>query len=350
RREGWQPGPAGAGRIVQPGARPGGRAVAAAPGRNLPTGWLDCPPMPGSAGNVHLYQEGYTAGAAPALHKPGAVRGLRRADGCGGLGHIFGRGADGAAAPGAAAPPGAVPLGVVWMLGFVLLTASMALVSAALAGVVRSLEPLASVLLGLATGERCSLKVLGTLALVCGGAVVASKGGGSLHAGGVALAVLSNFAFCSRPLLAKRLRAGLAAGELDDTSIFFNVTLIGTCGLVVATLPLEGAALMSSLELLRQSGQVSQFYLDMLLNSLSFFLYQYAQLRVMSQMAPLSFSVLTPVSKALLILVCAVYFGDPFGASNAAGLAMLTSGVFAFTAARRADAQALAEKSAEKER
>mmetsp|Transcript_21780 Transcript_21780/g.61870 ORF Transcript_21780/g.61870 Transcript_21780/m.61870 type:complete len:319 (+) Transcript_21780:159-1115(+) len=232
-----------------------------------------------------------------------------------------------------------VPLGLVWMLGFVLLTASVAWMSAALAGVVRSMEPLANVALGFAAGERYSWKVMAALLPVCAGVVLASHGGGNATAGGVFLALLSNFAFSARPFLAKRLKGNELGKKLDDLEVFLAVTGLGAAALPPAVALLEGAALVEAAGRLWAAGDCARFAADVSLSGAAFFLYQFAQLRVMSQLAPLSFSVLTPVSKASMIVACALYFGDPFGASNAVGVAVSTAGVLLFASVKRAHAQ-----------
>lgn len=231
------------------------------------------------------------------------------------------------------------PLGIVWMLGFVLLTASVAWMSAALAGVVRSMEPLANVMMGYATGERYSLQVIATLVPICAGVVLASRGGGALTAGGVFFAVLSNFAFSARPFLAKRLKQDEAGKKLDDLEVFLAVMCVAGAVLPSAVALFEGPTLLPTARRLRATGDSEGFMADILLSGVSFFLYQFAQLRVMSQLAPLTFSVLTPMSKASMIVICAVYFADPFGLSNVVGVVISTVGVLLFTAAKRASAR-----------
>lgn len=242
------------------------------------------------------------------------------------------------------------PLSFVWTMGFILLTASIAAMSAALAGVVRSMEPVASVLLGLALGNRYPAKVYAALIPVCGGVVLASKGGGAVTVAGVALALLSNFGFCARPYLTQRLKEHHGR-QLNQNSVFFNVMLLGTGMLLCAVILIERGAIATAYEDLgsKDGGAGLQgFLLDTFRSGVSFFFYQLAQFKVMSQLNPLTFSVLTPVSKALMIVVCALYFGDPFGVSNASGIAITTVGVLLFAAAKRSGNAAAAAASSKK--
>lgn len=231
-----------------------------------------------------------------------------------------------------------VPLGAVWALSFVLLTASVACMSAALAGVVRSMEPLANLILGFSAGERYSWRVIATLTPICAGVILASHGGGDLTTAGVILAILSNFGFSARPFLAQRVKKSAACEGLSDTALFLHVMLVAAVLLPPAALLAEGRALPANMQELASSGMTNQFVTDVVLSGMSFFIYQFAQLVVMSRLAPLTFSVLTPLTKASMIVACAMYFGDPFGSKNVAGVVISTLGMFSFSAAKRADA------------
>lgn len=169
--------------------------------------------------------------------------------------------------------------------------------------------------------------------------MLASYGGGSLNASGVLLAMLSNFAFSARPFLAKRLKGHEVGKKLDDIEVFLAVMCVAVAFLPVAVVVVEGRAALAAARRLWAAGDAGGFMLDTLLSGLGFFMYQFAQLRVMSQLAPLTFSVLTPISKAFMIVACALYFGDPFGATNLAGVGVTTAGVLLFAMAKRADAK-----------
>ena len=62
----------------------------------------------------------------------------------------------------------------VWTAGFVLFNASTAVMSPSLVNVVRCMEPLATIVLGFAMGERYSVATLATLMPICGGVALAS--------------------------------------------------------------------------------------------------------------------------------------------------------------------------------
>eukprot|EP00930_Biecheleria_cincta_P104223 TRINITY_DN96410_c0_g1_i1.p1 TRINITY_DN96410_c0_g1~~TRINITY_DN96410_c0_g1_i1.p1 ORF type:complete len:380 (+),score=67.44 TRINITY_DN96410_c0_g1_i1:40-1179(+) len=229
-----------------------------------------------------------------------------------------------------------VPLSVVWTAGFVLFNASASRMSPALVSLVRCMEPLATVFVGFALGERYSCRVLATLIPICGGVGLASFKGGVLSVAGISLALLSNLSFCGRPFFTQQLKQH-RDNKLNDLGVFFNVTGVAVVLLPVFVFLLEGVEILPQLQRLSAAGQLFQYGGDLLASSIFFFLYQLTQLVVMSKMTPLAFSVLTPVVKAFMIVACSLYFGDPFGMLSAVGVVVSTSGGYLFTLARSAD-------------
>ena len=229
-----------------------------------------------------------------------------------------------------------IPLAISWASGFVLFNASASHMSPALVSLVRCTEPLATVLLGISLGKKYSPSVLTTLIPICGGVMLAgwqsSKGHPSII--GISLAMLSNVSFCCRPYLLKQIKAYRTkeGRSLHSMIVFFHVVLIASLFLPFAVLLSEGRALsnVASNIMTDWLGQ-KQFIWDLIISSISFFLYQYIQLMIMSILRPLSFSVLTPVVKAIVIVACAFCFGDTFGFWSLVGVTVTTGGGYVFT-------------------
>ncbi|CAE7759639.1 PPT2 [Symbiodinium pilosum] len=189
-----------------------------------------------------------------------------------------------------------VPLSGVWTGGFVMFNAAALYMSPGMVNVVRCMEPLATVCVGAALGQRFSWQVLATLVPICGGVAMASLTAGSLSATGICLATVSNVAFCCRSFCLQRLRRN-PENKLDDVAVFFNVSWAATVALPLLQIPLEGTQVLPALQALDEP-QRWIFAAEMLMSSIFFFLYQFVQLLVMTQLSPLAFSVLTPVVKA----------------------------------------------------
>ena len=188
----------------------------------------------------------------------------------------------------------------VWTAGFVLFNASTAVMSPSLVNVVRCMEPLATIVLGFAMGERYSVATLATLMPICGGVALASvranvvrgtphrllhrrlvlfvvqfTGKSLLPPTGLGLAMLSNACFCARPYFRLRLQKH-HANTMDVISEFFNITLVASLMLPPFCLLLEGAEMMSVIRLSKE-GVLLTFSGHTLVSSVFFSLYQYAQ-------------------------------------------------------------------------
>jgi solute carrier family 35 protein E1 len=226
-----------------------------------------------------------------------------------------------------------IPLSICWTFGFVLFNASAALMSPAHVNLVRCGEPLATVVLGsLVMGKQYHPQVLWTLVPIVGGVLLASSGGtfaNSLSMYGVLLACCSNASFCFRPFVLHTLKHRKQGEPLDDVLVFFNVTVIASFIILpVCVAFLEGMALAKAFG----GGQFSlSFWGNVWMSSISFFCYQFTQLKIMSLVDPLTFSILTPVVKAIMIVTCSWYFGDSFGLLSALGVITTTGGGYLFT-------------------
>jgi len=77
------------------------------------------------------------------------------------------------------------------------------------------------------------------------------------------------------------------------------------------------------------------------LSGAGFFVYQFSQMVLMTRMSTIAFSIVTPMSKAFIIVSCAIYFAEGLSLLNMAGVAISTAGVLLFSAVRRHEASAV---------
>ncbi|CAE7572180.1 PPT1 [Symbiodinium natans] len=224
-----------------------------------------------------------------------------------------------------------LPLSAVWTGGFVMFNAAALHMSPGMVNVIRCMEPLATVCVGAGLGQQFSWQVLATLVPICGGVAMASLTTGSFSATGICFAMVSNVAFCCRSFSLQRLRRN-PHNKLDDLAVFFNVSWTATVALPFLQVPLEGAQVLPSLQALGDRRWI--FAMDLLASSVFFFLYQFVQLLVMTQLSPLAFSVLTPVVKALMIVVLTLYYGDEMSPLSALGVVLSVAGGYLFTLAK----------------
>eukprot|EP00435_Cladocopium_sp_Y103_P040231 s2076_g10.t3 len=167
-----------------------------------------------------------------------------------------------------------LPLSAVWTGGFILFNASALHMSPGMVNVIRCMEPLATICVGFALGQRFSCQVLATLLPICGGAACRT--------------------FCLQRLQRNKLN------QLDDLAIFFNVSLVS-------------ALFLPGLELVVEASEAP-----------------FVQLLVMSKLSPLAFSVLTPIVKAthaFMIVTLTLCYGDRISVLSASGIALSVGGI-----------------------
>lgn len=232
-----------------------------------------------------------------------------------------------------------LPLSAVWTGGFILFNVSALHMSPGMVNVVRCMEPLATICVGFALGQRFSLQVLATLFPICGGVAMASASGGSINSAGVFFAMLSNLAFCCRPFCLQRLH-GNKLNQLDDLAIFFNVSLVSALFLPALELVVEASEVLPAMQTLVASDRLGSFAFDMLASSIAFFFYQFIQLLVMSKFSPLANSVLTPIVKAFTIVTLNLFYGDRISVISASGIVLSVGGGYLFTRAKSAQKKA----------
>jgi drug/metabolite transporter (DMT)-like permease len=259
-----------------------------------------------------------------------------------------------------------LPLSLSWTLGFVLFNASATFMSPSHVNLIRCGEPLATVLVGFVLfGKRYAGRVLITLVPVLGGVWLASPSSKAAHAlslNGILLAGLSNICFCTRPFVLHAMKHNQQSAssvsptkiipngnghsctqkprsqEQDDLYIFFTVTALAAFFILPGLVwILEGGMLERYYGYLYSKVLYEHDFLVSIVTAcLGFFAYQYTQLRVMSLVSPLAFSILTPVIKAVMIVLCSLYFGDPLGIWQFVGVVTTTSGGYWFTMTKTA--------------
>ena len=264
-----------------------------------------------------------------------------------------------------------LPLSLSWTLGFVLFNASATYMSPSYVNLMRCGEPVATVLVGCVVfGKRYPVRVLMTLGPVLGGVWLASPSqttttmtASALSWEGILLAGLSNICFCIRPFVLHAMKQkqkptttvthkskpqstapsmvgsnkhsanSVPSQEQDDLHTFLLVTTLAAMVILPGLVwVLEGQRVLQyTASLTDRRFQERRFFVSLLGACLGFFSYQYTQLRVMSLTSPLAFSILTPVIKAVMIVLCSLYFGDALGLRQLAGVLLTTSGGYWFT-------------------
>lgn len=249
-----------------------------------------------------------------------------------------------------------LPLSACWTMGFVLFNASASYMSPSYVDLIRCGEPVATVVIGFVVfKKRYSWRVPMTLIPVMGGVWLARPSSGGLSVPGILLAALSNVCFCVRPFVLHKMKEKRSfmistnddastiqtfrntSKEQDDLYTFLQVTTIAAIFILPPLVWFKEGQLLGQYYGSLYSKLDRNFLVQILGSSLGFFSYQYTQLRVMSLISPLAFSILTPVIKASMILLCSAYFGDAFSFQQILGVAITAGGGYWFTQTKSKD-------------
>ena len=251
-----------------------------------------------------------------------------------------------------------VPLSICWTMGFVLFNASASYMSPSHVNLMRCGEPVATVILGTSFFQkRYSWRVLVTLIPVLGGVWLASPSSGELSIPGILLAGLSNVCFCIRPFVLHAMKQqkirsivpttkpkrnnssskNVTSKQQEDLNTFLQVTTIAATGILPPLVWIMEGRLLQQYYGSLYSKLQGLFLIQIAASCLGFFSYQYTQLCVMSLTSPLAFSILTPVIKAVMIVLCSIYFGDVFCVRQAVGVLITTGGGYWFTQTSNSD-------------
>jgi len=260
-------------------------------------------------------------------------------------------------------------LALVYTVGFVFVNAGYVVVNVSLAETLRSAEPIFSVLfakLWLKEEFISSLTLLSLVPIVLGGAF-SSGGDATFNVGGLFFVCMSNTAFALRSIVTKRLKqvyagfvarasvhgsvhgANVRARRRDAINVFYEVSLIGLNWLVLGTLAIEVliALLLSEAQqdayslfphLLAMRGEDWRALIPLvLLNGLTYALYNQMSFLVLSFVSVVSHAVANSVRRVVTIVASVWYFRNPVSAQNAAGMTLAIAGVVLYSLSKSYD-------------
>ena len=234
-------------------------------------------------------------------------------------------------------------------------------VTAAFVETVKAAEPLSTVLIGrFYLKDSSSAVTYMTLLPICSGVALSCYSSTNFDALGLLSALGSNVCFSGRAVFAKVLNLG-HPGMLDETNLFFAISLRGLLFLIPITLLLEGRGLISfffertqnnalsnagSDSSIRVSGgeqlaEQSLISLGLLLtlNGVMFACYNLASYIVLKRTDLVTHSVLNVFRRVFIIVATSLYFRVSVGALSMLGIALAVTGVLMFGLSRAADSR-----------
>eukprot|EP00444_Apocalathium_aciculiferum_P003949 CAMPEP_0183399032 /NCGR_PEP_ID=MMETSP0370-20130417/11649_1 /TAXON_ID=268820 /ORGANISM="Peridinium aciculiferum, Strain PAER-2" /LENGTH=444 /DNA_ID=CAMNT_0025580121 /DNA_START=55 /DNA_END=1389 /DNA_ORIENTATION=+ len=230
------------------------------------------------------------------------------------------------------------PVGAAFAAGQVFTVASLGAVAVSFTHVVKALEPAVNAIASaLILGQVFHPMVYASLLPVFAGVALASSSELSFTMFGFATAMASNFAFVTRNVLAtkfgstgdmgtemiERKTNQLAVLTIVATAIVFPLALLLPGGLLTAP-----AAWSAAIAKGIPAGKLAML---MTTSSFYFFMYQLSSFWVLSQVPPITHSVLNTLKRVVIIIISIFVFKTPVTPQSAAGTSIAIGGVLLYT-------------------
>lgn len=212
----------------------------------------------------------------------------------------------------------------------------MFIVNANFAETVKAGEPISTVALGLIyLREETSWLTYLTLAPICSGVAISCFHDDSFHVYGFIYALLSNFCFSTRAVIAKRLNIH-HKGSMDEISLFYHISRIGLLILIPAMLWLEGQYAVKRL-VYEFSAEDAEILVIMVVNGAAYTLYNILSFLVLSRTNLITHAVLNVFRRVFIILFTVYYFDVRMSSFNLLGIFIAVVGVLSFAYSKSRD-------------
>jgi solute carrier family 35, member E1 len=235
-------------------------------------------------------------------------------------------------------------IGVSYTLGFIFTNISFSLVNTSFAETIKSSEPVSSVILGYyLVNEVASSSTYLTLLPICVGVALACLSDYNFHAFGFLFALLSNFCFSYRAVIAKQLyhlaltisQSSSSHSSLDETQLFHAISLIGIMIVGPLTLFLESHTILGKLSSESFIGPTAFYVLSCtLLNGLAYTMYNVLSFYALRRSDVITHAVLNVFRRVVIITASIFFFHVAVTPLNLFGIVLAILGVVAFTATR----------------
>lgn len=214
------------------------------------------------------------------------------------------------------------------------MTTIMILVNANFAETVKSAEPISSVLIGyVVLTEHSSLASYLTLLPICVGVAISCVNDLSFDLKGFLFAALSNICFSGRAVYAKKLYQHPGSNSMDETSLFYHISVYGLLLLFPLALFFEHRTLFDFIVLQSKHAPFDLLYFIMilLLNGVTYSLYNLASYYVLARTNIITHAVLNVFRRVVIISVTSLIFQVHLTALNKSGVSLAVIGVMLFT-------------------
>jgi solute carrier family 35, member E1 len=243
-------------------------------------------------------------------------------------------------------------IGVSYTFGFIFTNISFSLVNTSFAETIKSSEPVSSVILGYyLLNEVASTWTYLTLLPICLGVALACFTDYNFHLYGFLFALLSNFCFSYRAVIAKQLyhlvltkptslssqpsKSSSQDSSLDEIQLFHSISLIGVIIVTPFTLFLEARSILERVSSDSFTMQTGLFVaLCCLVNGVGYTMYNVLSFYALRRSDVITHAVLNVFRRVVIITSSIFFFHVPVTPLNLCGIVLAILGVVAFTSTR----------------
>ncbi|XP_059277981.1 xylulose 5-phosphate/phosphate translocator, chloroplastic [Lycium ferocissimum] len=217
-------------------------------------------------------------------------------------------------------------------IGHISACVSFSKVAVSFTHVIKSAEPVFSVVFSSFLGDTYPLTVWLSILPIVFGCSLAAVTEVSFNLGGLSGAMISNVGFVLRNIFSKRSLQNFK--EVDGLNLYGWITIISFLYLAPVAVFVEGSQWVAGYhKALATIGNPNTFYLWVLVSGIFYHLYNQSSYQALDDISPLTFSVGNTMKRVVVIVATVLVFRNPVRPLNALGSAIAIFGTFLYSQA-----------------
>ncbi|CAA0842513.1 Xylulose 5-phosphate/phosphate translocator-chloroplastic [Striga hermonthica] len=217
-------------------------------------------------------------------------------------------------------------------IGHISACVSFSKVAVSFTHVIKSAEPVFSVVFSAFLGDSYPLKVWLSILPIVFGCSLAAVTEVSFNFGGLWGAMISNVGFVLRNIYSKRSLQSFK--EVNGLNLYGVISIISLLYLFPVAIFVEGSQWVAGYhKAIATIGKPSTFYLWVMLSGIFYHLYNQSSYEALDDISPLTFSVGNTMKRVVVIVATVLVFRNPVRPLNALGSAIAIFGTFLYSQA-----------------
>ncbi|CAH8380964.1 unnamed protein product [Eruca vesicaria subsp. sativa] len=217
-------------------------------------------------------------------------------------------------------------------IGHISACVSFSKVAVSFTHVIKSAEPVFSVIFSSFLGDTYPLAVWLSILPIVMGCSLAAVTEVSFNLGGLSGAMISNVGFVLRNIYSKRSLQSFK--EIDGLNLYGCISILALVYLFPVAVFVEGGQWVQGYhKAIASVGKPSTFYIWVLLSGVFYHLYNQSSYQALDEISPLTFSVGNTMKRVVVIVSTVLVFRNPVRPLNALGSAIAIFGTFLYSQA-----------------